>query len=173
MVKPKPIMEDASNAFYVVRKGDIIGIYKSLSDCQAQVSSLVCDPSVSVYKGYPLPKEIEKYLASSGLKNPLYSMHSDDVNEDLFGTLVPCPFQQPDGLAFLVDKSSKTAAQKKSKQAISKYMTFIIEFDGASKENPEKAGAGAVLRTIDGNMLLLSFAKDWELLPIMLPNTEP
>ncbi|KAJ6800338.1 uncharacterized protein M6B38_203390 [Iris pallida] len=35
----------------------------------------------------------------------------------------------------------------------SKYMTFIIEFDGASKENPEKAGAGAVLRTIDGNML--------------------
>ncbi|KAJ6822647.1 uncharacterized protein M6B38_386485 [Iris pallida] len=189
MVKPKPIMEDASNAFNVVRKGDIVGIYKSLSDCQAQVSSLVCDPSVSVYKGYSLPKKTEQYLASKGLKNPLYSTHSDDVKEDLFGTLVPCPFQQPDGLAFLVDKSSKkAAAQKKSKQAMnnleavesssflagqlnkfyrledpimaqdarpldSKYMTCIIEFDGASKGNPGKAGARAVLRTTDGNML--------------------
>lgn len=29
-------MEDERDAFYVVRKGDIIGIYKSFSDCQAQ-----------------------------------------------------------------------------------------------------------------------------------------
>ncbi|KAJ6825123.1 uncharacterized protein M6B38_299185 [Iris pallida] len=185
-VKPKSTMEDDSNAFYVVRKGDIIGIYKSLSDCQAQVSSSVCDPSVSVYKGYSLPKQTEEYLASRGLKNPLYSMHSVDVKEDLFGTLVPCPFKQPDGLAFLVDKSpKKAAAQKKSKGTMnnseavesssfsdehlnkfprledpivaqplnSKYMTCIIEFDGASKGNPGKAGAGAVLRTADGSVV--------------------
>lgn len=28
--------------FYVVRKGDVIGIYKTLSECQAQVSNSVC-----------------------------------------------------------------------------------------------------------------------------------
>lgn len=39
----KPLMDEESDAFYVVRKGDIIGVYKSLSDCQAQVSSSV-DP---------------------------------------------------------------------------------------------------------------------------------
>lgn len=38
---PPTIMEEESNAFYVVRKGDIIGIYNNLRDCQAQVSSSV------------------------------------------------------------------------------------------------------------------------------------
>ncbi|KAJ6819162.1 uncharacterized protein M6B38_404080 [Iris pallida] len=155
MVKPKPTMEDASNAFYVVRK---VGIYKSLSDCQAQVSSLVCDPSVSVYKGYSLPKETEQYVASRGLKTPLYSMHSDDVKEDLFGTLVPCPFQQPDGLAFLVDKSSKkAAAQKKSKQAMNNLEAVESSSFLAGQLNKfprlEDHIMAQVLRTIDGNIL--------------------
>lgn len=83
------------DAFYVVRKGDIIGVYKSLSDCQAQTGSSVCNPSVSVYKGYGLPKEAEEYLASNGLKNASYSISSTDVTKDLFGTLMPCPIQQP------------------------------------------------------------------------------
>lgn len=38
---PGPSMEEESKAFYVVRKGDIIGIYKNLDDCQTQVSSSV------------------------------------------------------------------------------------------------------------------------------------
>ncbi|XP_028549746.1 uncharacterized protein LOC110096864 [Dendrobium catenatum] len=97
----KPLMDEESDAFYVVRKGDIIGVYKSLSDCQAQVSSSVCDPSVSVYKGYSLHKDSEDYLASRGFKDALYSMHAAYLKEDIFGTLVPCPFQngnagQPD-----------------------------------------------------------------------------
>jgi len=29
-------MGDGKDAFYVVRKGDIIGVYKSFADCQAQ-----------------------------------------------------------------------------------------------------------------------------------------
>lgn len=29
-------MEGEKDAFYVVRKGDVIGVYKNLSDCQAQ-----------------------------------------------------------------------------------------------------------------------------------------
>ena len=29
-------MGDEKDAFYVVRKGDVIGVYKSFADCQAQ-----------------------------------------------------------------------------------------------------------------------------------------
>ncbi|KAJ6850099.1 uncharacterized protein M6B38_265835 [Iris pallida] len=35
----------------------------------------------------------------------------------------------------------------------SKYMTCILEFDGASKGNPGIAGAGAVIRTADGKVI--------------------
>ncbi|XP_020579063.1 uncharacterized protein LOC110023808 isoform X1 [Phalaenopsis equestris] len=209
----KPKMADESDAFYVVRKGDIVGIYKRLSDCQAQVSSSVCDPSVSVYKGYCLRKETEDYLASQGFKDALYTMHASHLKDDMFGSIVACPFQQPDGLAFLVDKTPKgPSAQKRSQevgiagssdkptaptnkfsktvssaeglpinnktgnagssdmpislsnklfnlapnteaQPGNKLMTCIVEFDGASKGNPGKAGAGAVLRTEDGNVI--------------------
>jgi ribonuclease HI len=31
--------------------------------------------------------------------------------------------------------------------------TCIVEFDGASKGNPGKAGAGAILRSKDGNLV--------------------
>ena len=38
------------DAFFVVRKGDVIGIYKDLNDCQAQVGSSVntsCNLTIS------------------------------------------------------------------------------------------------------------------------------
>ncbi|GLT53019.1 hypothetical protein SLA2020_263180 [Shorea laevis] len=38
------VMEQEKDAFFVVRKGDIVGVYKSLTDCQAQVGSSICDP---------------------------------------------------------------------------------------------------------------------------------
>lgn len=38
---PKPVMKDDKEAFFVVRKGDLVGVYKSLSDCQAQVGASV------------------------------------------------------------------------------------------------------------------------------------
>lgn len=34
-------IEEEKNAFYVVRKGDVVGAYTSSSDCQAQVGSSV------------------------------------------------------------------------------------------------------------------------------------
>uniref|UniRef100_A0A5B7CCX0 RNase H type-1 domain-containing protein n=1 Tax=Davidia involucrata TaxID=16924 RepID=A0A5B7CCX0_DAVIN len=88
-------MEDEKDAFYVVRKGDIVGVYKSLSDCQAQLGSSVCNPSLSVFKGYCLPKEAKEYLVSHGLKGGTYAIGAADVQNDLFGELVACPFQQP------------------------------------------------------------------------------
>ncbi|URE27988.1 Caulimovirus viroplasmin [Musa troglodytarum] len=112
----QPSMAEESNAFYVVRKGDIIGIYKSLSDCQAQVCLSVCDPPVSVFKGYGLRKETEEYLASRGLKNPLYSVNASDVKADLFGPLLPCPFQQPDGLVDILPTKPPSPKRTKDKQ---------------------------------------------------------
>lgn len=35
------VIMDEQSAFYVVRKGSSIGVYKSLQDCQSQVSSSV------------------------------------------------------------------------------------------------------------------------------------
>jgi hypothetical protein len=37
----KAPMDSSREPFYVIRKGDVIGIYKTLSDCQAQVSNSV------------------------------------------------------------------------------------------------------------------------------------
>ncbi|XP_010254728.1 PREDICTED: uncharacterized protein LOC104595616 isoform X2 [Nelumbo nucifera] len=182
---PSSMGEDEKDAFYVVRKGDIVGVYKTLSDCQAQVGSSVCDPSVSVYKGYSLPKEAEEYLVAHGLKNAMYSISAEDVKGDLFGALVPCPFQQP--VSPKGKTSKKDSPQKRSHEAleldsnvvgigstsvmsdplwkhaklehsveaqgISKILSCILEFDGASKGNPGKAGAGAVLRAEDGSVI--------------------
>lgn len=40
-VEPEAVMEQEKDAFYEVRKGDIVGVYNSLSDSQAQVGSSV------------------------------------------------------------------------------------------------------------------------------------
>lgn len=40
--KPVKMMGEEKNAFFVVRKGDLVGVYKNLSDCQVQVGSSVC-----------------------------------------------------------------------------------------------------------------------------------
>ncbi|XP_028801887.1 uncharacterized protein LOC114757058 [Neltuma alba] len=111
-LEPEPVMEQEKDAFFVVRKGDIVGIYNSLIECQAQVGSSICNPPVSVYKGYSLPKDAGDYLVSRGLKNALYTVRAADLNEDIFGTLVPCPFQDPASLE--AGTSSNAASKKRS-----------------------------------------------------------
>ncbi|EFH42100.1 hypothetical protein ARALYDRAFT_357356 [Arabidopsis lyrata subsp. lyrata] len=144
------------DAFFVVRKGDIIGIYKDLIDCQAQVGSSVYDLPVSVYKGkgYSLLKDTtEEYLSSVGLKKPLYVFRAFDLKEDMFGPLTPCIFQDqlPSASMSVVNPLEKLAKQKPS--ADTSYETCIIEFDGASKGNPGLSGAAAVLKTEDGSLI--------------------
>lgn len=236
-------MEEGSD-YYVVRKGDVVAVYKTLNDCQAQICSSVSGPAASAYKGYSWSKEKEEYLSSRGLSNATYITNAAELREDLFGALVPCTFQeitasgsnqttpnharihndirfQPgaqsvdlnydatgsghasvehyskpknqgysvQGQAFnrLESTSSPSShmfpttlnkgfaasahevrssssshfspnnlndsgavdAQPLSKQ----YMVCIIHFDGASKGNPGKAGAGAVLMTEDGRVI--------------------
>ncbi|CAI0555226.1 unnamed protein product [Linum tenue] len=84
------------DSFFVVRKGDVVGVYKTFNECQAQVGSSICDPPVSIYKGESLPDETKEYLATCGLQNAIYTIRAQDLKPDLFGTLVPWPFQQPD-----------------------------------------------------------------------------
>ncbi|KAI7753263.1 hypothetical protein M8C21_001178 [Ambrosia artemisiifolia] len=177
--KSKKMLGEEKNAFFVVRKGDLVGVYKNLNECQAQVGSSVCDPPVSVYKGYTMPKEAEEYMISCGLKNALYSIKAADLTEELFGNLVACPYQQPHfalgetssdhlskrkfpevlgaqtGEAFGLTSISSDPARKlvKSEHHATQARTCILEFDGASKGNPGQAGAGAVLRTNDGNLI--------------------
>ncbi|XP_039035196.1 uncharacterized protein LOC120171585 [Hibiscus syriacus] len=106
------VMENDKDAFFVVRKGDVVGVFKSFAECQAQVGSSICDPPVSVYKGSFLTKETEKYLSSCGLKNALYTIKAADVKEDLFGALIPCPFQEP--ASSKGETSHNDATQKRS-----------------------------------------------------------
>ncbi|CAI0455460.1 unnamed protein product [Linum tenue] len=99
-------MEREKDAFYVVRKGGMIGIYKSFPDCLAQAGYSVSDPSVSVFKGYGLPRDAEDYLASLGLRNAAYSVSATDVQAALFGKLEPCRIQRC-GVAIVMETSPK------------------------------------------------------------------
>ncbi|KAG5236701.1 hypothetical protein OIU77_014312 [Salix suchowensis] len=178
--QPTTVMDHESDAFFVVRKGDVVGVYKNFADCQAQAGSSVCDPPVSVYKGYSLSKDSEAYLVSHGLQNASYTIRAADLKEDLFGMLMPCPFQQP---ASSDTETCKNDTKKRSQEVLGSEITDIagstsmmrkhahldnqaecqvqnsnsrsclLEFDGASKGNPGQAGAGAVLRTDDGSLI--------------------
>lgn len=175
---PEPVMQDEKDAFFVVRKGDIVGVYKNLSECQAQVGFSITDPPVSVYKGYSLPKDAEEHLISRGLQNALYTIKASDLKDDLFGTLEPCPFQEPSSskgerssldfpqkrpLDILGSKDVGTTGSVSTIDPLSKLQKLdhrssdscccILEFDGASKGNPGLAGAGAVLRALDGRLI--------------------
>ena len=46
-----------------------------------------------MFKGNCLPKETEEYLTSRGLKDAVYSIRAEDINESLFGPLVQCALQ--------------------------------------------------------------------------------
>ncbi|CDP02148.1 unnamed protein product [Coffea canephora] len=170
-------MGDERDVFWVVRKGDMIGVYKSMSDLQSLLRSSVNDPSISLCKGYCLSKEAEEYLASRGLKNAIYSVDAADVQEDLFGHTVSCPFRQPaptkekaavknfpqKGLQEVAGSASFSANPQQKHPIVDNFLkvppvssyccSCIVEFDGASKGNPGLAGAGAVVRAADGSMV--------------------
>lgn len=170
-------MGDEKDAFYVVRRANTFGVYKSLSDLQAVLRSSANDPLLSVFKGYSLSRKAEEYLSSHGLKNAIYSVDASDVQDDLFGQLVTCPFRHPNsskdkavsknypekrpqeivGSASFADSSQQKHAKLDNflpVPPVSSYCSsFILEFDGASKGNPGQAGAGAVLRAADGSMV--------------------
>uniref|UniRef100_A0A0E0EYN0 RNase H type-1 domain-containing protein n=1 Tax=Oryza meridionalis TaxID=40149 RepID=A0A0E0EYN0_9ORYZ len=194
-------MEEGSD-YYLVRKGEMVAVYKSLNDCQAQICSLntvilpvdkVSGPAASAYKGNSWSREKEEYLSSRGLSNATYVINAAELREDLFGTLIPCTFQeitvsssnqsalnhtgvlnntryQPGAqsvdLNYDAVGSGQASAEHYSQrinqgysvrgQAFNRlilHMVCLLHFDGASKGNPGKAGAGAVLMTEDGRVI--------------------
>ncbi|KAI3412284.1 RNase H domain-containing protein [Psidium guajava] len=178
----KKVVDPEKDSFFVVRKGDIVGVYRSFLECQAQLGSSVCDPPVSVFKGYNISTDSENYLASLGLKDAIYTVNAADLKDDLFGTLTPCPLQEP---AAYRGKDTETNGPKETShdalegevlvtvptdpfvEHVSSNLngeevpislecnSCILEFDGSSKGNPGKAGAGAVLRADDGSMICI------------------
>ncbi|KAJ6910981.1 hypothetical protein NC652_021582 [Populus alba x Populus x berolinensis] len=179
--QPTTVMDHEKDAIFFVRKGDVVGVYKNFADCEAQLGTSILDPPVSVYKGYSLSKDSEAYLVSHGLQNALYTIRAADLKEDLFGKLIPCPFQQPassnaarcpndankkrsqeilgseikgiDGSASITLKHNKLDIQAECQAQSSNSKSCLLEFDGASKGNPGQAGAGAVLRNDDGSLI--------------------
>nr|XP_043612861.1 uncharacterized protein LOC122584855 isoform X2 [Erigeron canadensis] len=133
--------------YYVVQKGDIVGVYNNkLHILDDSPLSQVCDRPVSVYKGYNMSKEAEAYLVSRGLKDALYTIRAVDFRKDLFGTLMPCPFQHPHDSLGEPQNIFQQLLGSQTERAC------ILEFDGACKGNPGISGAGAVLRTPDGTL---------------------
>ncbi|CAM8878479.1 unnamed protein product [Rhodiola kirilowii] len=168
------LMEAEKDEFFVVRKGDLIGVFNNLNDCQAQVGSTICDPPVSVFKGHSMRKDTAEYLASRGLKGAAFTIRAADLKDDLFGTLFPCPVEISVGgdssSTLLPPKrpledvgtrsadaltSNSTLERKKIDQkiALSGYKSCKLEFDGGSKGNPGQAGAAAILRADDGSVI--------------------
>ncbi|XP_022928161.1 uncharacterized protein LOC111435064 [Cucurbita moschata] len=176
-------MEGDKDAYYVVRKGDVFGFYRSFKELEAQAGSLIFDPNATIYKGYHLSKESEQYLASHGLRSATYSISAANVTNDLFGKLLACPYEQPSSTrGEMAEEYPKAKRQRNventesgfvgadlvstdsSKQEItrdhvseavpaSSSRVYFLEFDGASKGNPGLAGAGAVLRANDGTTI--------------------
>jgi hypothetical protein len=89
-------MEEGSD-YYVVKKGDMVAVYKTLNGCQEQICSSVSGPAASAYKGYCWSKEKAEYLSSRGLVNAAYIINAAGFREDLLGALVPCTLQDITG----------------------------------------------------------------------------
>ncbi|WJX65459.1 hypothetical protein P8452_50122 [Trifolium repens] len=106
-------MAEEKDAFYVVKKGNVVGIYKSFTDIQPLLSSSVYGDSISVYKGFSLPQETEEYLVSHGLKGATYSISAAHINAGSFGRLVACPYQDPypSGAGSVIANSSSKNSQ--------------------------------------------------------------
>ncbi|KAK3413265.1 hypothetical protein EUGRSUZ_I01834 [Eucalyptus grandis] len=144
-------MEEEKNAFYVVRKGDVVGVYKSLSDCQAQVGS--SQPASfrrsTVNKEYPL--QSPQRLLTSGLN----AVGSSAISPSSLRSASFC-FVQAVGSSTIspgsLQKNFNLENVIASPTISSNHLSCIIEFDGASKGNPGQAGAGAVLRAADGSV---------------------
>lgn len=126
--------------FYAVRKGKSIGIYDNWDDCKCQVHGY---PGCQ-YKSFSSLKEAEDYLAQSvPPPNPA------------------CKEQKVDGYIASQYKSFSSLKRvevcstediEAPETASKKQGLYLLEFDGASKGNPGRAGAGAVLRYPDGSV---------------------
>ncbi|KAM1387959.1 hypothetical protein ACFX2I_016141 [Malus domestica] len=156
----EPVMEPEKEGYYVVRKGDVVGVYHSFSDCQAQLGSSICDPPVSVYKGDSMPKSTQQYLASRGLRNAPYTIRAADLKDDLFGKLVLCPLGDPtssEGGTSVMDESKKRPRQVSGTENVEEYGSTSISDDPSGKLAKIDESAVAELPPLDRGACILHF----------------
>lgn len=126
--------------FYAVRKGRSVGIYNNWDDCKSQVHGY---PGCQ-YKSFSSLKEAEDYLAQN-VPPPHPACKAQKVDEYLanqnksFSLL-----KRAEGFPVQEAQGPETSSNRQG--------LYRLEFDGASKGNPGKAGAGAVLRYPDGSV---------------------
>uniref|UniRef100_A0A2N9E139 RNase H type-1 domain-containing protein n=1 Tax=Fagus sylvatica TaxID=28930 RepID=A0A2N9E139_FAGSY len=128
----EPVMEQEKDAFFVQEKEDAFYCCGGIGDI---LLIGICDPPVSVYKGYSLPKGYRGiYLVSRGLKNAVYTIRAADLKEDLlFGTLMHCPFST----SFRGETSSKDASKKRSQEALG---SEIVDLTGSASISTDPSG---------------------------------
>ncbi|XP_014620808.1 uncharacterized protein Mb2253c isoform X4 [Glycine max] len=112
-------MAEEKDAFYVVRKGDVVGIYKSFSDIQPLLAS--SDPYSSGGRAFNV---------SSSSRNLQGAIQ--------FDTGLAGSFSYP-------PNSLRNHTLGGSQAEWSSCLSCTLHFDGASKGNPGPAGAGAIL----------------------------
>ncbi|KAJ8759036.1 hypothetical protein K2173_003274 [Erythroxylum novogranatense] len=60
---PEPVVgEKRKDDFFVIRKGDVVGVYKRLDDCQTQAGSSVSDPPVTYGLTYDFMDHLRKHI---------------------------------------------------------------------------------------------------------------
>lgn len=163
--------------FYAVRKGRSVGIYNNWDDCKSQVHGY---PGCQ-YKSFSSLKEAEDYLAQN-VPSPHPAckeqkvdgyIASDYKSSSSLKRVEVCPTQDvkaPEIASKKLKVDECLANQNKSFSLLKRAEGFPVqeaqgpetssnrqglyrlEFDGASKGNPGKAGAGAVLRYPDGSV---------------------
>ncbi|OIV90304.1 hypothetical protein TanjilG_13159 [Lupinus angustifolius] len=140
-------MAEEKDVFFVVKKGDVVGIYNSFTDIQPLLaSSSVSGDSISIHKGYALPKKSEEYLISHGLKGASYSINASDVHEGLFGRLLTCPYQHPpstEGRALDVISSS-TKLQEAVQNSVAQSSPFPLNLSPVIVDVPRSEPSTSV-----------------------------
>ncbi|XP_011025666.1 PREDICTED: uncharacterized protein LOC105126491 [Populus euphratica] len=148
--QPTTVMDHEKDAFFVVRKGDVVGVYKNFADCEAQLGTSILDPPVSVYKGYSLSKDSEAYLVSHGLQNALYTITAADLKEDLFGMLIPCPFQIEG--SWKAKHENITNLYEEAKKLKNSFLSFHISHVPREYNSEADSQANLAIRLADGEV---------------------
>ncbi|XP_024531984.1 uncharacterized protein LOC112346706 [Selaginella moellendorffii] len=136
---------------YAVRKGRQPGIYESWDQCKRQTDGFKgCE-----YKSFSSFSDAESYM------NGISPTKTEAVLRSVMGDAavakprpkIACISADAVSAEELVHVSSSSCSKvKQGAVPIQAGRVYQVEFDGASKGNPGRAGAGALLKDPDGNV---------------------
>ncbi|KAL3700247.1 hypothetical protein R1sor_018269 [Riccia sorocarpa] len=155
-------MTASARKYYAVKSGRKPGVYDNWDACEQQVKGF----KGNNYKCFPTLEEAQQYVSSGGGRVPI----SVPVGKQFVssgGGRVPISvpeIQKPtrdrqtlERSALSLSSAAIDARRMETSVASTTNPTttgvYRIEYDGASKGNPGRAGAGALLRHPDGSVL--------------------